>query len=250
MEALLQHIHFSGFDWRDALDIFFITVLLYKSIQMLKGTQGLAVLLGLGLVMLLYGLSMTLGLYSTSWVLQNIVGSLFLVIIVLFQKDIRQGLGEMGARYFWRRSSMRQDVVEELVEACVEMASLRIGALIIIERSVPLGDMVRRDGTSLDAKLTRKLLISIFFPNSPLHDGAVVVSKGRVLAASCILPLALVHDQNFGTRHRAGIGTTQESDAIAIIVSEERGEIVVAEKGVLTLPLDGAKLKQVIGDAL
>ncbi len=250
MDIILQNLFYAGFDWRDALDILLITVILYKSIQMLKGTQGLAVLLGLGIIMFLYFVSMTLGLYSTTWLLQNIVGSLLLVIIVLFQKDIRQGLGEMGARYFWRRSALRQDTLEELVEACTEMARLRMGALIIIERSVPLGDMVYRDGVPVDARITRKLLLSIFFPNAPLHDGAVIVIKGRIFAASCILPLALVSDQNFGTRHRAGIGVTLESDAIAIIVSEERGEIVVAEKGRLTAPLNGAKLKQVIGNAL
>ncbi len=250
MEVLLQDFLTSGFDWRDALDILFIAVILYKTLQMLKGTQGLAVLLGLGLVMLVYGVSTRLGLYSTSWLLQNIVGSLLLVVIVLFQKDIRQGLGEMGARYFWSRSSLRKDALTELVDACVEMARVHMGALIIIERSIPLGDIVHRDGVSIDAKLSRKLLVNLFFPNSPLHDGAVIVSKGRILAASCILPLALVQDKNFGTRHRAGIGITQESDAIAIIVSEERGEIIVAENGTLSTPLNGAKLKQVISDAL
>ncbi len=239
-----------SFDWRDALDILFITILLYKSIQMLKGTQGLAVLLGLGLIMLLYVISINLGLYSTTWLLQNIVGSLFLVIIVLFQKDIRQGLGDMGARYFWRRSALRQGTLDELVSACVEMAQLNIGALIILERNVPLIDASMRDGISVDARLSRKLLISIFFPNTPLHDGAVIVSKGRILAASCILPLALVHDQNYGTRHRAGIGISQESDAIAIIVSEERGEIAVARNGALYSGLDALELRQVISDAL
>ncbi len=247
---MIESIMPIDFDWRDALDILFITILLYKSIQMLKGTQGLAVLLGLGLIMLLYGLSINLGLYSTTWILQNIVSSLLLVVIVLFQKDIRQGLGEMGARYFWRGSALRQGTLDELVNACVEMAQLKIGALIVLERSVPLLDVNLRDGIRVDARLSRKLLISIFFPNTPLHDGAVIVSKGRILAASCIMPLALVHDQNFGTRHRAGIGITQESDAIAIIVSEERGEIAVARNGIIHIGLDAAELRQVISDAL
>ncbi len=250
MDVFFESLTSTNFDWRDALDIFFITILLYKCIQMLKGTQGLAVLLGLGLVMLLYVFSTTLGLYSTTWILQNIVGSLLLVIIVLFQRDIRQGLGEMGARYFWQRSALRKDTLDELAEACVEMARLGMGALIVVERSVPLGGIVQRDGIKVDARLTRKLLMSIFFPNSPLHDGAVIVSKGRIYAASCILPLALMHDQNFGTRHRAGIGITLESDAIAIVVSEERGEIVIAEKGILTSPLNKTMLKEMISDAL
>ncbi len=247
---MLEGLLHLDFDWRDALDILFITIIFYKSIQMLKGTQGLAVLAGLGLIMLLYALSTTLGLYSTTWILQNIVGSLLLVVIVLFQKDIRQGLGEMGARHFWRRSALRKGALDELVSACVEMAELNIGALIVLERSVPLLDLNLRDGISIDAKISRKLLINIFFPNSPLHDGAVVISNGRILAASCILPLALVQDQIFGTRHRAGIGITQESDAIAIIVSEERSEITVARNGVLHVGLSAAELRQVISDAL
>ncbi len=249
METIIELLPI-GFDWRDGLDILLITFLLYKSIQMLKGTQGLAVLLGLGLIMCLYMLSINLGLYSTTWLLQNIVGSLLLVVIVLFQKDIRQGLGEMGARYFWRRSALRRDAVDELVGACVSMSQAHIGALIVLERSVPLGDTVRRDGIRIDARLSRELLTSIFYPNSTLHDGAVIISKGRIMAASCILPLALVQNHEFGTRHRAGLGITMESDAIAIIVSEERGEMVVAQNGALTPPLCGDKLKQVIADAL
>ncbi len=247
---MLNNILVINFTWRDALDIMLITMLFYKVIQMLKGTRALAAMAGLGLLMILYFAARTLGLYSSSWLLQHVFGSLFLVVIILFQKDIRQGLGEMGARYFWRRSSLRQDIVEELVSACIEMARMDIGALIIIERSMPLGDMITQEGVRTDAKFSRKLLMNIFYPKAPLHDGAVIISKGRITAAACILPLAVVTGQNFGTRHRAALGITEESDALAIVISEERGEISVALNHQWYSKLDATKLKQVINDAL
>lgn len=130
------------------------------------------------------------------------------------------------------------------------MARLRVGALIVVERSMRLGDMIKREGVRLDALLSRQLLMNIFYPKAPLHDGAVVISSGRIMAAGCILPLAVARGQNFGTRHRAALGITNESDAVAIVVSEERGEISVAVKGELVRSLDAARLKQVLNEVL
>ncbi len=240
----------SSINWRDGLDIGIITVLIYNAFHIIKGTRGLASLLGLVILLVLYAISIELELYSLRWMLEHIVGSLFLVVVILFQKDIRQGLGEMGARYFWKRSTLHQTAIEEIIQACTEMARLRIGALIIIERALPLQDMMRQEGTALNADISRKLLLSIFLHSSPLHDGAVIISKGRLAAASCILPLAVVQGKNFGTRHRAALGITEESDAIAIVVSEERGEISVAIKGEITHRIQANKLHEVIGNAL
>ena len=237
-------------DWRDALDITLVTLLLYQIIQMVKGTRAVAAMLGLGVLMLVYFFSRMVGLYTLTWLLQHIFSSLFLVIVVIFQRDIRQALGEIGARYFRGRGKLRGNTLDELVSACVEMGRLRIGALIVIERGIPLGDMMQREGERLDARLSRKLLMNIFYPKAPLHDGAVIISKGNITAAACILPLAVVQGQNFGTRHRAALGITEESDALAVVVSEERGEISVASKGQLIRSLDAQKLKQVLSDAL
>ena len=237
-------------DWRDVLDIALVTLLIYNVIQLVKGTRAVAAMLGLAVLMLWYFASKAVGLYTTTWLLQHIFSSLFLVVVIVFQRDIRQALGEIGARYYWGRSSLRPDALDELTNACVEMARLRIGALIIMERGIPLGDMIEREGVRLDAKLSHKLLLSIFYPKAPLHDGAVIISKGQISAAACILPLAVVQGQNFGTRHRAALGITEESDAVAVVVSEERGEISVAIKGKLQRTLDGQKLKQVLSDAL
>lgn len=244
---ILEHI---VFDWRDALDITLVGVLLYQVIQLLRGTRALAVLSGLGVLTALYFMSRSMGLYTLSWLLQHIFGSLFILIVVIFQNDIRQALGEVGSRHFFRKKGMQAGLVDEVVSACVEMARLRVGALIVFERSMQLGDMVKRESVTVDARLSRQLLMNIFYPKAPLHDGAVVVSRGRILAAACILPLAEARGQSFGTRHRAALGATAESDAVVVVVSEERGEISVAIKGELIRNLDAARLKQVLHDVL
>lgn len=216
----------------------------------MRGSRALAILTGLGVIGGLYLLARLVGLYTLQWLLQYIFGSLFILIVVIFQADIRQALGEMGAHRIFRGKALRESGVEQVVEACVEMARLRVGALIVIERSMKLGDMIQREGVRLDALISRQLLMNIFYPKAPLHDGAVVISSGRIMAAACILPLAVAKGQNFGTRHRAALGITQESDAVAIAVSEERGEISVAMKGELMRSLDAARLRQVLNEIL
>lgn len=227
-----------------------MAILLYQVFQLLRGSRALAILTGLGLLAALYLLAGFIGLYTLQWLLQYIFGSLFILIVVIFQADIRQALGEMGAHRLFRGRALKETGVEQVVEACVEMARLRIGALIVVERSMKLGDMIEREGVRLDALISRQLLMNIFYPKAPLHDGAAVISSGRIMAAACILPLAVAKGQNFGTRHRAALGITQESDAIAIAVSEERGEISVAMKGELIRSLDAARLRQVLNEIL
>lgn len=238
------------FDWRDALDIALVSLILYQIFQLVRGSRALAILAGLGVLAGLYLLSRVLGLYTLQWVMQYVFGSIFILIVVIFQSDIRQALGEVGTRSFFRRTTLRANSVDEIVQACVEMARLRVGALIVIERSMRLGDMIKREGVRIDGLISRQLLMNIFYPKAPMHDGAVVISGGRILAAACILPLAVAKGQNFGTRHRAALGITQESDAVAIAVSEERGEISVAIKGELVRSLDANRLKQVLNEVV
>ena len=237
-------------EWRDLLDIGVVSVLLYQLIQLVRGSRALAVLTGLGVLTLLFFFAKAMGLYTLNWLLQHIFSSLFILIVVIFQADIRQALGEMGARPIFRRSSIKSIGVEEVVSACVEMARLRVGALIVIERSMRLGDMIKREGVRIDAQLSRQLLMNIFYPKAPLHDGAVIISRGRITAAACILPLAEAKGQNFGTRHRAALGIARESDALVIVVSEERGEISVALKGEFMRALDATRLRQVLDEIL
>lgn len=242
-----EHLTFS---WQDALDIGIVSVLLYQIFQLVRGSRALAVLTGLGLLTGLYFLSEKLGLYTLAWLLNYIFGSIVVLIVVIFQADIRQALGEWGASSLFRGKALKPSGVDEVTQACVEMARLRIGALIVLERSMRLGDMIKREGVQLDALISRQLLMNIFYPKAPLHDGAVIISSGRILAAGCILPLAVAKGQNFGTRHRAALGITRESDAVAIAVSEERGEISVAIKGELVRSLDAARLRQVLDELL
>jgi len=244
---------FAGFslDWHDALDILLVTALLYGIIARIRGTRAVTVALGLLMLTLLYLGAGHLGLYAITWLLQSFFASLLLVVVILFQQDIRMALSVIGTRHFWsKRKVISEALLDEIVDAAMELARNRVGALIVLERFVPLRDMVEREGVRLDARLSRELLRTIFVPNTPLHDGAVIVSKGMITAAACILPLAMVRRQAFGTRHRAALGITEESDAVAIVVSEERGEVSVAIRGKLTKNLDAVKLKRVLSHVL
>lgn len=234
----------------DALDIGLVSILVYQVFQLVRGSRAMAILSGLGILGILYFASEELGLYTLRWILQAVFGSFFILIVVIFQSDIRQALGDIGSRSFFRRKAMKPTGVEEVVQACMEMARQRVGALIVIERHMKLGDMVKREGVRVDAVISHQLLMNIFYPKAPLHDGAVIISSGRIMAAACILPLAVAKGQNFGTRHRAALGITQESDAVVIVVSEERGEISVAIKGELARSLDAARLKQVLNEII
>ena len=244
---MIEHI---VVDWRDLLDIGIVSFLLYQVIQLLRGSRALAVVSGLGILTFLYFLSRALGLYTLQWFLDHIFNALFLVVVVIFQEDIRRALGEMGTKHLFQRKALRASSVEDVALACEEMAKARIGALIVVERGMHLDDMIRREGVRLDARLSRQLLRNIFHPKAPLHDGAVIISHGRIAAAACILPLAEARGQNFGTRHRAALGITLETDAVAVVVSEERGEISIATNGVLSRSLDAGRLRTVLNEVL
>jgi len=245
------HLTGLSLDWHDVVDILLVTALLYGVIARIRGTRAVAVVVGLLVLTLLYLGAGSLGLYTTTWLLQSFFASLFLVVVILFQQDIRMVLSTIGTRRFWdRRKLISEALLDELVDACMELARNRVGALIVLERFVPLRDMMEREGVRLDARLSRELLQTIFAVNTPLHDGAVIISKGMITAAACILPLAMVKRHDFGTRHRAALGITEESDAVAVVVSEERGEVSVAIKGKLTKNLDAVKLKRVLGNVL
>lgn len=238
-------------DWRDIVDIAIVSFLLYQVIQLLRGSRALAILTGFFFLAVIYIISREFGFYTLNWLLDHIFSSLFLVIVVIFQQDIRHALGEMGATSFFKGKGPRKNSrMEEVVTACDDMAKARIGALIVIEGKMRLDDMIKREGISVDAKITRQLLKNIFYPKAPLHDGAVIISHGRIAAAACILPLAEVKGTAFGTRHRAALGITQETDASVVVVSEERGEVSFAHKGNLTRNLNPEQLRGKLNELL
>ncbi|SMP68032.1 diadenylate cyclase CdaA [Desulfonatronum lacustre] len=236
---------------RDMVDIGLVTFAFYRLILLVKGTRAVSVIYGLVLILVIFYLSDEFGLFTLNWLLANFLGSLFLVIIIFFQQDIRKALSELGAGSLWRRRKVSDQLVNEVVFAALNMAKSRIGALIVLERGVPLGDIIAR-GVEIKADLTRELLVTIFYPNTPLHDGAVVVRGGRIEAAGCILPLSsgVDHSAKLGTRHRAAIGVSEETDAVALVVSEERGIISIAQGGRLTEDLSEAQLKDMLREVL
>ena len=236
--------------WLDVLDVVLVTVLLYRIMLVVRGTRMASALAGLLALALVYVLSGEFGLYTLNWLLEGFFGSLFLVIIILFHEDIRRGLSQMGIRSFWRgKSHASESMVDDLVWVGDYFAKRRIGALIVIENKVELNDMMQ-GGVLLDALFSRELLLTVFFPNTALHDGAVILRKGKIAAAGCILPLANLDRQAFGTRHRAAIGITEVSDAVVLVVSEERGEVSIAMGGRLYKPSPGESLKEMLIHAL
>ncbi|MGE4553567.1 MAG: diadenylate cyclase CdaA [Desulfovibrionaceae bacterium] len=237
--------------WRELLDIGIVALVYYYLILLVRGTRAVAVIYGLVLILLVYSASDFLGLYTLNWLLTNFLGSIFLVIIILFQADIKKALSQLGGGRFFKRTQLGEETINQLVQAVMTMSRQHCGALIVLERNVPLGDIVER-GVEVGAKLTKELLMTIFFVDTPLHDGAVVVRQGRIAAAACILPLSSKFRGQtvFGTRHRAALGISEESDSITVVVSEETGDVSIAMNGRLTTSLDETRLRRVITKVL
>lgn len=236
---------------RDTVDIALVALAIYWVLLLIRGTRAVQVLIGLGLLMLARVVADFAELSTVTFVLDNFLGPAVLIFVILFQSDIRRALARVG-RGFSPRFSEREEsrVVEEVVRACAELARRRIGGLIVFERDTRLDDLIEA-GSALDAAVSKDLIVSLFLPTSPLHDGAVVISHGRVQSASCILPLTLRTElpEGVGTRHRAALGITEESDAIAVVVSEETSSISIAQAGELTLQLDPARLREALWEA-
>ncbi len=232
--------------WNDVVDIAILSYVLYRTLLILKGTRAFQSLLGLVFVVLVYAVAARAHLYTLHLLLQEFFGAIVLAVIILFQNDIRHGLARAGGRLF-RSFAPRPEtsVLEDVVRACFALASRRMGALIAIQRTAALDDYVD-PALRLDAHVSQELLLSIFHPTSPLHDGAVVLQSGRLAAAKVFLPLSLSKDVSrfFGTRHRAALGLTEETDAVVLIVSEERGTVSLAMAGALTPVGDVNELRQ------
>lgn len=236
----------STIQWIDLLDIALLSYLVYRALLIIHGTRALQSLAGLLFLLLLYAGSGTLGLTGVYWLLDKFFVYLVLAIIILFQEDIRKGLARAGQFLPNNQVSQEVSTIENVVKTVAALASRRIGALIIFERDgVGVQKDILQTGTQMDALISSELLMAIFLPTSPLHDGAVILRKERVIASQCILPmttqtLSKIH----GTRHRAGVGITEKSDAIALIISEERGTISIAENGNLELITNNNELRQ------
>jgi uncharacterized protein (TIGR00159 family) len=240
---------FTQLRWQDALDIGVIAFVIYRLIDMIKGTRAVQIIIGLVMVLLAYVASKALGLFTLNWILDNFLGSLILVIVIIFQSDIRRALAQVGtAQLFGGADHVEEgQVLEEVTKALVALARRKIGALVLIEREVGLNEYIEV-GTRLDAQVSQELVESVFVPHSPIHDGALIIQRGRVTAVRCFLPLSDSPDLNkaWGTRHRAAIGVTEETDAVAIVLSEENGKISLVVGGEVTADLDGSRLRDLL----
>jgi uncharacterized protein (TIGR00159 family) len=232
-----------------AADILVVAYIIYRVLLLIRGTRAQQILVGLGLIALAFFGSKLLQLKTLSWILDNFISSFVLIVIVVFQHDIRRGLSRVGKRPFFEAIAYGQGafLVDELTRAAEALAKDRIGAIMLIEREADLGELAET-GIRVDARISTGLLVQMFIPPGPLHDGAVLIQQGRVSAAAVFLPLTQNPrlDPSLGTRHRAAVGATEEVDAIAIVVSEERGQVSVAEGGTLTRDLDSAMLRKVL----
>ena len=233
--------------WWDVLDILVVAVIIYELLKLIRGTRAVQMAVGIASIVGLFYLSRGLQLETLNWLIRNIIGYVVFAVIVLLQADIRRALVHLGRGKLFRRFDRKvsdDDTVEELVVAATTLSARKTGAIIVIERSIGLRNYIE-SGIPLDAKLTYDLLVSIFQPTSPLHDGAVIVQGDRAAAAACFLPLTINPrlSRELGSRHRAAIGVTEENDAVAVVVSEETGRISMVEDGDLEHDIDSDRLR-------
>lgn len=236
----------------DAIDILILAFVVYRILVLIRGTRAARMLLGLFVVFLAHLSSRMFDLYALNWILDNFLGSILLVIVVIFQNDIRRALTQVGTGgFFGAARPLKGEELEEIVRAAVSLASKRVGALVVLERDVGLNEYIEV-GTTLDAGISRELICSVFQTVSPIHDGALIVRKGRLAAAGCFLPLTANPNvsRTLGTRHRAAIGITEETDAIAVVVSEEEGSISVVSEGRIVRNLDAGGLRGTLQELL
>jgi diadenylate cyclase len=234
--------------WWDLVDIAIVSFLIYEFLKLIRGTRAVQMGVGTLLIVALFYVSRLAPLQTVNWLIRNALLYVAFAAIVIFQSDIRRALAHFGQAPFFRyfnRQEAADETIEEIVVAATMLSSQKVGAIIAVEREIGLRNYIE-SGIPLDATLTYDLLVTIFQPGSPLHDGAVILQENRVAAAACFLPLTVNPrvSRELGTRHRAAIGLTEEGDAVAVIVSEETGYISVAIDGRIDRRLSPDELRE------
>ena len=246
-------LHVSQFSWLDVIDILIVAFIVYQLLQFIRGTHAVQMALGGLVLVILYWASQLFNLETVNWLLRTFLPYVVFGIIVVFQTEIRKVLAHLGKTPLLGAFSAprTEEVIDEIVLAATTLAAQRTGAILVIERAMGLRSYIET-GIALDALLTYDLLISIFNPGTPLHDGAVVIQGNRVAAAACFLPLTVnpALSRELGSRHRAAIGVTEDTDALAVVVSEETGGISVVVGGNIRRNVDGRALKQALLEGL
>lgn len=245
MMHLLQN-----FSWLlDLLDIILVACVIYRVILLLKGILSTRFLFGFGVILLISLSSRFVGLQTLNWLSDNFLRSLLIILVIVFQHDIRRALVSTRRNRPGSESSREDasEVIDELASAAEALVQKKIGALVVFERDMPLSNFIAV-GTEIDAKVTSELITSIFLPYSPIHDGAVIIQKGKLTKAGCFLPLTqnTTVSKTLGTRHRAAIGLTEVVDAVVVVISEETGKISVVVGGRITGDLEASTLKRML----
>ncbi|MCL2029462.1 MAG: diadenylate cyclase CdaA [Deltaproteobacteria bacterium] len=238
--------------WEDVVDVFLVGLLIFYVFRLVRGTRSGQVFLGLGLVMATYFLAVRFEFITLRYIISSFAANLIVVVVVLFSADIRRGLARLARLSLTRGNPQMLDAVNEVVRAAFFMAEKRIGALIAFEGGVNLGEYIEQ-GCPLGSTISDRLLLAVFQPASPLHDGAVIIQDGRLAAAGCLLPLLPFEDnvsRFFGTRHRAAIGLSRETDALVVVVSEERGLVSLVKDGEVMVMMGAANLRDRLLDYL
>lgn len=237
----------------DVIDVLVMTFILYKIILLVKETRALQLAKGLLIIFVFSKIAQGLRLYTVNWLISNIFTAGMILIVVVFQPELRRIFEKLGRtndlfKSITRiRSNINDYKTDEIVSAVASLARQKIGALIVIELEIGLTDIIET-GTTLNSELSSELLINLFFPNSPLHDGAVVIKEDKIIAAGCFLPLSENYtiSKELGTRHRAGLGMSEKSDAFIIVVSEETGVISTVHNSALSRNIDPETLREMI----
>jgi diadenylate cyclase len=242
-----------GFSWLDLLDILLVALIIYELLQFIRGTHAVQMAVGALVLVILYWTSRWADLETVNWLLRTFLPYLVFGIIVIFQAEIRKVLAHLGKTPLLGIFSSRRksEVVDEVVLAATTLSSTKTGAIIVLEREMGLRSFIET-GIALDATLTYDLLVNVFNPGTPLHDGAVIIQGNRVAAAACFLPLTVNPQLSpaLGSRHRASIGVTEDTDAVAVVVSEETGVISLVTGGEIRRDLEGRTLKKALREAL
>lgn len=250
--GLIEYV-FANFDpVRDLIDVALVTLGIYWLLLLIRGTRAVQILVGLIVLLALSLASEIFQLVTLRQILENFGGSAVIIIVILFQNDIRRALARVGRGFFPSVTAQEaSQMLEEVVRAAQTLGQRRIGALMVLERETGLDDQIET-GTRIDSAVSKEILIALFLPYSPLHDGAAVLQEGRVAFAGCILPLTLRDDlpEGVGTRHRAAVGITEETDAVVIVVSEETGMISVVMGGEMVQGLDAPRLRVALREIL
>lgn len=245
--------------WLDVVDILLVALLLYKLYSLIKGTGTINIFIGIIAIYLIWLLVKAFEMELLSEILGQFISVGVIALIIVFQQEIRQFLLVLGSPYFlkkgsrsflnikWNADQNENTDIEPIVSACISMAASKTGALIVMTGKNELKLFVEA-GEQINASISKQLIENIFFKNSPLHDGALIIGGNRIIAARCILPVSERSDfpANAGLRHRAAVGITEESDAFSIIVSEQRGEISIAQRGMLTMNIKSQRLRELL----